>query len=340
MKKLFTLVALACMAIAVNAKDITVYVFAENTPNLWYWGAADASADGYSWPGVALTETKEVKDKTFYYKTFADLAEDASLNIIVNYTGDDDKTEDITGVTSDIYLIYNGDKTYENVTEQYAGDEGGEEEAENLWAAVEDGSAFIKTGTWFANDSWVLLETQPEITHADGVWELTIPEGMGPLQWQGQFNIDTSLTAALDKTYNFSLTIETDKDAPSVTIKLTETDEKDDEGNTLVKHDSNFFFDDRHDITAGTPYEYAVEDKVLSQNDAHALSLFFDFGGCEAGTKVKISNIVFTENASDAINTVAVKAVNNGIMYNLAGQRVGENYKGVVIMNGKKMIKK
>lgn len=34
----------------------------------------------------------------------------------------------------------------------------------------------------------------------------------------------------------------------------------------------------------------------------------------------------------------SVKA--DGIMYSLSGQRVGENYKGIVICNGKKMIKK
>jgi hypothetical protein len=29
-----------------------------------------------------------------------------------------------------------------------------------------------------------------------------------------------------------------------------------------------------------------------------------------------------------------------GIMYNLSGQRVDENYKGIVIQNGKKYLKK
>lgn len=39
-----------------------------------------------------------------------------------------------------------------------------------------------------------------------------------------------------------------------------------------------------------------------------------------------------------AIHQNSVKA--DGIMYSLSGQRVGENYKGIVICNGKKMIKK
>lgn len=39
-----------------------------------------------------------------------------------------------------------------------------------------------------------------------------------------------------------------------------------------------------------------------------------------------------------AIQQNGVKA--DGIMYSLSGQKVGENYKGIVICNGKKMIKK
>lgn len=33
-------------------------------------------------------------------------------------------------------------------------------------------------------------------------------------------------------------------------------------------------------------------------------------------------------------------AANNGLAYNLAGQRVSDSYKGIVIVNGRKMIRK
>lgn len=47
------------------------------------------------------------------------------------------------------------------------------------------------------------------------------------------------------------------------------------------------------------------------------------------------------KNTADGINTVATETINaNAPMYNLAGQRVGKNYKGVVIQNGKKFINK
>lgn len=43
---------------------------------------------------------------------------------------------------------------------------------------------------------------------------------------------------------------------------------------------------------------------------------------------------------SGIANVVASKPMNNGAIYNLAGQKVDKNYKGIVIMNGKKFIQK
>ncbi len=53
-----------------------------------------------------------------------------------------------------------------------------------------------------------------------------------------------------------------------------------------------------------------------------------------------------TAGATDPFDPTAIEKVktivkiNNGAIYNLAGQRVGENYKGVVVKDGKKMILK
>ncbi len=167
--------------------------------------------------------------------------------------------------------------------------------ATNLWKAVEDGSAFISVTPWFANNDWGQIG-DPVWDHADGVWSLTIPEGMGGSQWQGQFPINTSLTASADKKYNFYCVVETDQDAPGVTIKLVETNVDDTEEG---KRDQNFFCADRHDITAYKEFVYKIEDVSLAKGtDAHALSLFFDFGGTPVGTNVKISKIYFEESIS------------------------------------------
>ena len=109
---------------------------------------------------------------------------------------------------------------------------------------------------------------------------------MGGDQWQGQFPINTNLTAAKGEKYSFSCTIMADENCPGVTIKLTETDDE-------QKHDNNFFFADRHDIEQFDIYTYTITDVELPLNDAHALSLFFDFGGTPVGTSIVISDITF-----------------------------------------------
>ena len=171
----------------------------------------------------------------------------------------------------------------------------------NLWKAVEAGDAFKGTSTWFANDGWSALDTQPEIVHKDGVWEFVAPGGVGSSQWQGQLKIFTTIPASKAKKYNFYCVVESDMDIPGVTIKLTQSDES--ESN---KHDDNFFFDGRHDVKADVPMVYKAEAAELSKADAHELTLVYDFGGAPEGAHVKISKIYLEEavvmNYDDANN--------------------------------------
>ena len=158
------------------------------------------------------------------------------------------------------------------------------DDANNLWKGVDDGSVASEFGYWFADDSWTALATQPVATRNGDTYEITLPEGMGGSQWQGQFHIDTKLTASAAKQYHFQLVMEADNDCPGVTIKLTDAG------------DSNFFCEGRHDVKADEPYVYTLKGATLKEgNDAAAIRLFFDFGGSPAGTKVKISKIVFKE---------------------------------------------
>jgi len=157
------------------------------------------------------------------------------------------------------------------------------DDADNLWKAVDDGSAFDAFGYWFADNGWSQIPNS-ECVHNGDTYEITLPEGMGGSQWQGQFHIDTKLTASGSKAYNFQLVMEADNDCPGVTIKLTDSG------------DNNFFCEGRHDIKADEPYVYTLKGATLKEGtDASAIRLFFDFGGSPAGTKVKISKIVFKE---------------------------------------------
>ena len=52
--------------------------------------------------------------------------------------------------------------------------------------------------------------------------------------------------------------------------------------------------------------------------------------------KVSLSPIEIPTTPPTAVENVAIK--NDGIRYNLMGQKVDENYKGIIILNGRKMI--
>jgi hypothetical protein len=157
------------------------------------------------------------------------------------------------------------------------------DDASNLWKGVDDGTVGSTFGYWFANDSWTEI-AHNDCKHSGDTYEIKLPEGMGGSQWQGQFHIDTQLTASASKLYHFQLVIEADTDCPGVTIKLTDAG------------DSNFFCEGRHDIKADEPYVYTLKNATLKEGtDASAIRLFFDFGGSPAGTNVKISKIIFKE---------------------------------------------
>ena len=186
----------------------------------------------------------------------------------------------------------------------------------NLWKSVDNGTLFDAFGYWFADNGWSALPTQPEATHQDDLYEITLPEGMGGSQWQGQFHIDTKLTASAEKTYNFCLVMEADQDCPGVTFKLT------DEG------DTNYFIEERNDLKADEAFILKREGVMLKENkDANAIRLFFDFGGSPAGTHVKISKIYFEEvlslNYNDADNLW--KAVDDGSAFDSFGYWFADN---------------
>ncbi len=177
----------------------------------------------------------------------------------------------------------------------------------NLWKAVEEGTAYQGTYLWFADDSWAQLP-DPDWSHADGTWQITIPEGTGGSQWQGQFHIYTSIPATAGKAYNFYLAMDADNDLSDVTIKLTDAD-----------NDANYFFTDRHNITADKTFVYKAENVTLA-GDADALNLVFDFAGAPAGTVVKISNIYFEEAISYDDDSNLWKAVDEGSAFNYVSE--------------------
>ena len=156
------------------------------------------------------------------------------------------------------------------------------DDADNMWKAIDDNSAF-ELGYYFAaGDDWHAID-YTEATHTGNTYELTLPTDQGKNQWQGQFHIDTKLTASASKKYDFQFVIETDADCPQVTMKLTDAG------------DTNFFIEERNDVPEGSNV-FSWTGVILKEGtDAEAIRFFLDFGGCPGGTNVKISKIILRE---------------------------------------------
>ena len=156
------------------------------------------------------------------------------------------------------------------------------DDADNMWKAIDENSAF-ELGYYFAaGDDWHAID-YTKATHTVNAYELTLPADQGKNQWQGQFHIDTKLTASASKKYDFQFVIETDNDCPQVTMKLTDAG------------DTNFFIEERNDVPEGSNVFSWSGVTLKEGTDADAIRFFLDFGGCPGGTNVKISKIILRE---------------------------------------------
>ena len=85
--------------------SITVYVKADNAPTIYAWvpGTPKKELTG-AWHGQTMDGPEEIGGVNYWYKTFDGVE---SFNVILN-NGNDKQSSDITGITGDIYLEYDG----------------------------------------------------------------------------------------------------------------------------------------------------------------------------------------------------------------------------------------
>ncbi|MBQ8158788.1 MAG: starch-binding protein [Prevotella sp.] len=91
---------------------VKVYINCLIPPYLYTWGAREIA----EWPGVKMTEQREVNGINFWYMAISTTYE-ASLNLIFN-DGNGNQTTDINGVTGTHYYWYDGMNSYEDITEE------------------------------------------------------------------------------------------------------------------------------------------------------------------------------------------------------------------------------
>ena len=84
---------------------IMVYVQAENAPYIYAWSEASSVKKlAGEWPGTKMTESEEINGEKYWSYAFDGVE---TFNVILN-NNNGAQTKDITGITGDIYLKYDG----------------------------------------------------------------------------------------------------------------------------------------------------------------------------------------------------------------------------------------
>ena len=171
------------------------------------------------------------------------------------------------------------------------GGEGGDESGANFDITGETNlwrKATIESMSYYYAPGWSQI-ADPGFTSNNFVYVVTLPESTSD-QWQAQVAFHTDMSSSAAKKYDFCCTLNSTNDHPGVTIKLVK------EGD-----DGSFYFADRHKLKANEDYVYKVAN--LDGIDMEKIALFFDFGGCTAGTEVEIKDICFQEHQEAAGDT-------------------------------------
>jgi len=149
----------------------------------------------------------------------------------------------------------------------------------NMWKNVEYNMFF-----WYA-PGWNQI-ADPDFEANGNDYTVFLPEATTD-QWQAQMAFKTTnISTTADKHYDFSCILNSDKDLNGVTVKLV-----------MDGDDNVFYFADRIDLKAGENYIFWKSD--MPGIDMERVNLFFDFGGCQAGTTVNIFNIVLKDHANN-----------------------------------------
>ena len=257
------------------------------------------------------------------------------------------------GWTDLTYFIQTAGNT--NELEVYRGKalDGADFTAANLLEAgdkvVVCGTLTVYNGTLeFAKGSKVVSLATPVTVSASGYATLyysgrsfTIPEGVEAYTYTvsdgklSQAAVSTTIPAgeavvlkAASGTYDFVVTTEAGKKAESNDLLGTDTEK-------ALDADADSYFYQVNTKNGVVGFYWGADEGAAFTNGAHKAYLKV------AKTDAKGAKGFRFDGATTGINSInSAVRTQNAALYNLNGQRVNENYRGVVIVNGKKMIKK
>ena len=285
MKKIFTLIAVATMAISAQAQDAEVLLFDQSATvaDGQEFATTNAKltlgADQKKWT-VAATTIKEdgyFKDfgKTVQIKNSDTDEMEDKFGVVTVTGGNNPKDQTAAGKGSGVN--YAADKTVGRLPQNGS---------YYIFTAQKKGK--VQAGIILNNDkAFYLVDATNATSSEDGAYlEIALP--------------DANL-------HNYVIK---DKDGNAVEL----ADDGDAKGGKIVAEKTTGILE--FDAEEGHTYYYFC-----------------------SGSKLGIFGYIFTPEITDGINNVKVAADNNAI-YNLAGQKVGKDFKGLVIRDGKKMIQK
>ena len=314
MKKIFTLLAVCIFAMAAQAQDIHIRVQCDTAPFIWSWGSPNpdynSNGDIDPWPGTKqLTDTwtdPDTGDK-FWEFTVPEGAYPISLLFNNGASEGTKKTADINSVKSDRYFILSwGDETsgvsLVDITTDYT---------ELPDAEVNTVSLAGNHNGWSGDSQWF------DVVETGKKFQLTVDasaEGFAEENlWKFKFRPNGQEWVGYWDVYYDDENNPDPEDgrAPKSTAPswLGATD------------DGNFLIDLEEDTRATKTYTITITWG----------------GGKEAGKNWAFE---ITGPATGIETIKAIQEKSNAPIYNLQGQRISGNYRGIAIQNGKKVVVK
>ena len=312
MKKFFTLMLLSVFAIAAQAK-ISIYVKCETAPFIWSWGAANGvDLNVGDWPGTnQLTEkfTHPDTGEEFWVWTF----EDASLPISFLFNNGEaagtKQTKDINGVSTDRYFILSwddgdGNVVLEDVTEDYG--------VEIPDASVTKVTLAGNHNGWNGdNQEFAVIEAGKKFQLSVDLTNAEIEENL----WKFKFRPNAQDWCGYWDVY-YWVDPEGEGTQPEEG-KVPQTEAP----AWLSEDEGNFMVDLENEAVTSKIFTF-----IITWN-----------GGKEAG---KNWSFYIENGVTEGITNVNTELNKNAAIYNLAGQRINANFRGVAIQNGKKIMMK
>ncbi|MBR4809166.1 MAG: hypothetical protein IK031_02680 [Bacteroidales bacterium] len=137
--------------------------------------------------------------------------------------------------------------------------------------------------TWFSPGDWS-GGLNPNASFENGKLTLTVPDGVGGSEWQGQVKLVANVPADPEKKYSFSCRIESSTDG-TCTVKVADA---------TADAEHAFFYDPNVGLTAYEALSYKNEP-VVPDRAYESVMVIFDFGRMAAGTEITATDIKLCE---------------------------------------------